>query len=69
LMPFVANDVKKTTRTDSGLKDTYPKRFTGQDYLRAWKMAGGHDTVNAETTDSSTTNTPRPFEEKPATKS
>lgn len=69
LTPFVSNDVWKTTKNDAGLKDTYPKRFTGEDYLRAWKIAGGYDNVNQEMQESSNTNIPTPFEEKPATKS
>lgn len=69
LKPFVANEVPKTTRNDSGMKDVYPKRFTGEDYLRAWKVAGGHDIVDVETTESYNPNIPEPFEEKPAAKS
>ncbi|CAO2655576.1 Nn.00g043790.m01.CDS01 [Neocucurbitaria sp. VM-36] len=68
LTPFVAASTEKTRRTDSDNAENYPKRFTGEDYLRAWKMAGGHDVVETGYTDPSR-NMPVPFEEKPATKS
>ncbi|KAJ4395389.1 hypothetical protein N0V91_010868 [Didymella pomorum] len=63
LTPFVAETVQKTRTTDSGQPEVYPKRFTGEDYLRAWKMAGGHDVVYEEQP-SGKTNMPVPFEER-----
>jgi len=67
LTPFVAENTEKTRRADAGYSENYAKRFTGEDYLRAWKIAGGHDLVEGPTT--SNRNVPVPFEEKPATKS
>ena len=64
LTPFVAETVQKTRTTDSGQAEVYPKRFTGEDYLRAWKMAGGHDVVYEEEAGKSRTNMPVPFEER-----
>lgn len=66
LTPFVAETVQKTRTTDSGQPEVYPKRFTGEDYLRAWKMAGGHDIVYQEEASASRTNMPEPFEERRA---
>lgn len=66
LTPFVAETVQKTRTTDSGQPEVYPKRFTGEDYLRAWKMAGGHDIVYEEEASQTRTNMPVPFEEKRA---
>ena len=67
LTPFVAETVQRTRTTDAGQPEVYPKRFTGEDYLRAWKMAGGHDIVeetSAVESKSKGTNMPTPFEEK-----
>ncbi|KAI2486760.1 50S ribosomal protein YmL27 [Pyrenophora tritici-repentis] len=74
LTPFVAASIPKVRYNDSNNPETYPKRFGGEDYLSAWKMAGGHDLVEVETAagDSNAktrTNMPTPFEERPATKS
>ncbi|KAF2025758.1 hypothetical protein EK21DRAFT_75624 [Setomelanomma holmii] len=45
--------------------------FTGEDYLRAWKLAGGHDIVDAGAAGAAEPyrNMPTPFEEQPASKS
>ncbi|KAJ4984172.1 hypothetical protein SVAN01_10343 [Stagonosporopsis vannaccii] len=65
LTPFVAQTVQKTRTTDNGMPEVYPKRFTGEDYLRAWKMAGGHDVVeDGANTGEGRTNMPVPFEER-----
>ncbi|KAJ4350884.1 hypothetical protein N0V95_004332 [Ascochyta clinopodiicola] len=65
LTPFVAQTIQKTRTTDAGQAEVYPKRFTGEDYLRAWKMAGGHDVVYTEGQESrGRTNMPVPFEER-----
>ena len=42
-------------------KQNYDKKFTGQDYLHAWKLGGGRDFVGG-----TRTNMPEVFEEKPA---
>ena len=55
--------MQKTRTTDAGRAEVYPQRFTGEDYLRAWKMAGGHDVVYEEA-EKSRTNMPVPFEER-----
>ncbi|KAF1922960.1 uncharacterized protein M421DRAFT_76557 [Didymella exigua CBS 183.55] len=65
LTPFVAETVQKTRTTDSNQSEVYPKRFTGEDYLRAWKMAGGHDIVYEEAS-ATRPNMPAPFEERKA---
>jgi large subunit ribosomal protein L41 len=67
LTPFVAESTEKTRQTQDGF-ETYPKKFTGEDYLRAWKVSGGHDVVNAEDV-GAYRNMPTPFEERPASKS
>lgn len=54
--------MQKTRTTDSGQAEVYPKRMTGEDYLRAWKMAGGHDVVYTE--EQGGKNVPAPFEER-----
>jgi hypothetical protein len=65
LTPFVAETVQRTRTTDAGQPEVYPKRFTGEDYLRAWKMAGGHDIIEeTSAVESKGTNMPTPFEEK-----
>lgn len=66
MTPFVAQTVQKTRTTDSGMPEVYPKRLTGEDYLRAWKMAGGHDVVYEESANTAQgrTNMPVPFEER-----
>lgn len=58
--------MQKTRTTDNGMPEVYPARFTGEDYLRAWKMAGGHDVVYDEAGSSAAgkTNMPVPFEER-----
>jgi large subunit ribosomal protein L41 len=66
LTPFVAETVQKTRTTDSGQPEVYPKRLTGEDYLRAWKMSGGHDIVYEEEASKTRTNMPVPFEERRA---
>jgi large subunit ribosomal protein L41 len=68
LTPFVAESTEKTRQTQDGFEN-YPKRFTGEDYLRAWKLAGGHDVVDIAENVNPYRNMPAPFEEKPATKS
>lgn len=68
MTPFVAASTEKTRQLDSGYAENYPKHFTGEDYLRAWKLAGGHDIVENTGADPNR-NMPEPFEEKPATKS
>ncbi|KAF2853048.1 hypothetical protein T440DRAFT_466059 [Plenodomus tracheiphilus IPT5] len=73
ITPFVATSVPKTRRTSSNHTDVYPKHFTGDDYLHAWKVAGGHDIIEKEaavqdtslTRTSSRGNLPEPGEEKP----
>jgi large subunit ribosomal protein L41 len=70
LTPFVDARLEKVRGVDVGKAENYEKRFTGEDYLRAWKMAGGHDIV--ETGNGAVDrgrNIPTPFEERPATKS
>ena len=70
MTPFVDASLEKVRDLDSGVAQNYPKRFTGEDYLRAWKLSGGHDIV--ETSNGATEpnrNMPTPFEERPATKS
>ncbi|EMD97888.1 hypothetical protein COCC4DRAFT_144240 [Bipolaris maydis ATCC 48331] len=70
LTPFVDASLEKVRDLDSGTAQNYPKRFTGEDYLRAWKMSGGHDIVEtADSASDSSRNMPTPFEERPATKS
>jgi large subunit ribosomal protein L41 len=65
LTPFVAETVQRTRTTDAGQPEVYPKRFTGEDYLRAWKMAGGHDIIEeTSAVESKGTIMPTPFEEK-----
>lgn len=67
LTPFVTPSVQKTRTSDAGQPEVYPKRFTGEDYLRAWKVSGGHDIVEgaAQTEDvSKGRNMPTPFEER-----
>jgi large subunit ribosomal protein L41 len=67
LTPFIAESTEKTRQTAVGFEN-YPKRFTGEDYLRQWKLAGGYDVL--ETVDAGPyKNMPTPFEERPATKS
>jgi large subunit ribosomal protein L41 len=50
-------------------KENYAKRFTGEDYLRAWKERGGHDVVEMAAEVGTNRNMPMPFEERPASKS
>lgn len=70
LTPFVDASLEKVRETDAGKVENYEKRFTGEDYLRAWKMAGGHDIVEMGSRAVDTgRNMPTPFEERPATKS
>jgi large subunit ribosomal protein L41 len=69
LTPFVDASIEKVRINDSGTgAQVYPARFTGQDYLAAWKRAGGHDIVEepAAPASATRTNMPEPFEEKPA---
>jgi len=61
MTPFVAENVEKARTTPEGFKP-HEKRFTGEDYLRAWKMAGGHDVVQGEV--APRRNMPVPFEER-----
>lgn len=72
LSPFVAEDMPKTARNEqTDMPEVYPKRLTGEDYLRAWKLMGGHDIVNKDLSAENSQprrNMPVPFEEKPATK-
>ena len=70
LTPFVDASLEKVRELDTGKAQNYPKRFTGEDYLRAWKMTGGHDVVDmGNSTADPNRNMPTPFEERPATKS
>lgn len=70
LTPFVDASLEKVREIDAGKVENYEKRFTGEDYLRAWKMAGGHDIVETGSgAVDSGRNIPTPFEERPATKS
>jgi large subunit ribosomal protein L41 len=70
LTPFVDARLEKVRGVDVGKAENYEKRFTGEDYLRAWKMAGGHDIVETGNGAVETgRNIPTPFEERPATKS
>ncbi|KAH7082885.1 hypothetical protein BKA63DRAFT_529831 [Paraphoma chrysanthemicola] len=70
LTPFVAESTEKTRQTQDGYEN-YPKKFTGEDYLKAWKIAGGHDVVDTAVTGGVDPyrNMPTPFEEGPASKS
>ncbi|KAF2830341.1 hypothetical protein CC86DRAFT_315532 [Ophiobolus disseminans] len=62
LTPFVAENTPKQQRKEFGYEN-YAKRFTGADYLKAWKLAGGYDVV--QTAEQTTRrNMPAPFEEK-----
>jgi large subunit ribosomal protein L41 len=65
LTPFVAETVEKV-RTAAQGHEVYPKRFTGEDYLKAWKLMGGHDVVSQEeqAVAAPRRNMPMPFEEK-----
>jgi large subunit ribosomal protein L41 len=66
LTPFVAETVEKV-RTAAQGHEVYPKRFTGEDYLKAWKLMGGHDVVSQEDVAQEPAprrNMPMPFEEK-----
>lgn len=70
----MAESIPKVRYTETNTPENYPKRFGGEDYLSAWKMAGGHDLVEVETAGGDAnaktrTNMPTPFEERPATKS
>ncbi|KAF1936121.1 hypothetical protein EJ02DRAFT_459781 [Clathrospora elynae] len=68
LTPFVDASIPKTQGADTQSPENYAKRFTGEDYLRAWKMAGGYDLVETGEVEKRR-NMPVPFEERPATKS
>lgn len=62
--------LEKVRDLDSGTAQNYPKRFTGEDYLRAWKLSGGYDLVDTgDGAEEPNRNMPTPFEERPATKS
>lgn len=65
LTPFVAESFAKTRQTEAG-HEPYEKRFTGADYLKAWKLAGGYDAVDMGGEVTSHRNMPEPFEEKAA---
>ncbi|KAL5116366.1 hypothetical protein ACEQ8H_005714 [Pleosporales sp. CAS-2024a] len=67
LTPFVAQSTHKTRQTSQGFA-VYPRKFTGEDYLRAWKVAGGHDVVSAGGANAYR-NMPVPFEDRSAAKS
>lgn len=59
----------KTETTRTGEYQPYAKKFTGVDYLKAWKLAGGHDLVETEPVQQTASrNMPEPFEERPAKK-
>jgi large subunit ribosomal protein L41 len=58
--------MEKTRKLENGY-EAYPKRLTGEDYLKAWKLSGGYDPVEMTET-RPYTNMPTPFEEKAATK-
>jgi large subunit ribosomal protein L41 len=62
LTPFVAATTEKTVQTNDG-HESRPKRLTGEDYLKAWKLQGGKDVFD---NGGATTyrNMPQPFEEK-----
>jgi large subunit ribosomal protein L41 len=70
LTPFVAASTDKTRETQNG-SEHYTKRFTGEDYLKAWKLAGGYDdaTVVQTADGKGARNMPEPFEERPTGKS
>ncbi|KAH7396991.1 hypothetical protein DE146DRAFT_658376 [Phaeosphaeria sp. MPI-PUGE-AT-0046c] len=70
LTPFVPENVAKTETARSGEYQPYAKKFTGADYLKAWKQGGGHDLVETEQVEptSASRNMPEPFEERPAKK-
>jgi hypothetical protein len=44
LTPFVSHATEKTVRLRKGYK-AYPKKLTGEDYLRMWKINGGYEPV------------------------
>jgi large subunit ribosomal protein L41 len=68
LTPFVDARLEKVQYTnDPNKAENYAKRLTGEDYLRAWKLAGGNDEVDAGVVESRR-NMPVPFEERPASK-
>jgi large subunit ribosomal protein L41 len=70
LTPFVDASLEKVKDLDSGRAQNHAKRFTGEEYLRAWKLAGGHDIVERATeAQGRNRNMPTPFEERPASKS
>ena len=70
LTPFVDASLEKVKDLDQGRAAPYAKRFTGADYLQAWKLAGGHDIVEQQSGNvEKNRNMPTPFEERPATKS
>jgi large subunit ribosomal protein L41 len=64
--------MEKTRQTQDGY-EPYEKRFTGEDYLRAWKLAGGHDITQSRDGANgyavAGSNMPQPFEERSVVKS
>jgi large subunit ribosomal protein L41 len=65
----VDSGIEKVRELDTGRAANYAKRLTGEDYLRAWKLSGGHDLVETMTeAGGSNRNMPTPFEERPAGK-
>ena len=55
----------KTEQTRDGDYQPYAKKFTGAEYLKAWKEMGGHDVVATGAEKGGTAgNMPLPFEER-----
>ncbi|CBX91521.1 hypothetical protein IAQ61_010866 [Plenodomus lingam] len=50
LTPFVSRTIPTTQRsaTRTAAPSPYPAHFSGDDYLRAWKLGGGYDVLDAE---------------------
>ncbi|KAF1832241.1 hypothetical protein BDW02DRAFT_571233 [Decorospora gaudefroyi] len=71
LSPFVDAGVEKVEELSVGTYKNYDKRFTGEDYLREWKLAGGYDHVYVAEGDQAGEagmNETAPFEERAAVK-
>lgn len=66
MTPFVAESTEKTRQTPAGYEN-YPKKLTGEDYLKAWKAAGGEDIVEIDDA-RPYSNMTQPFEEGPKAK-
>lgn len=69
LTPFVPENIPKTQYTNDGVYAPYAKKFTGEEYLKQWKIGGGHDHFEMATQQRAASgNMPAPFEERPAKK-